>query len=240
MERLGGEWRDKPSGAVTLVIHGDLAGSTVADPDRGYSDKLVHAQTERAQGHHVHVIDAAGFSDLLHRRPARCRRLHRTTHGPAPAPNPDDDVLAEPFDPTNRKLPPPRTPHRLTTDLAALDRGTRAHEQTLRRLAQRLTTEGLEPKLPPRRAPQFDLGWRSGRAFYIAEVKSLTGTNPAQQIRLGLGRVLDYATQLRHLRARPVLALESRPTDQRWQQLADATSVLLLWGPDFDGLPRHR
>src|SRR5690606_37957510 len=141
VERRQGEWRVNPSGAVTLVVHGDLAAAAnqVVDPKRGYSEKLVFAQNERRRGHHVHVVDAAGFSDLLHRRPARCRGLRRERTSILVVAAPGDRVLAEAFAP---RSPPPRrekkSSPRLTIDLAALDRATAAHERTVRALAKAL------------------------------------------------------------------------------------------------------
>lgn len=76
----------------------------------------------------------------------------------------------------------------------------------------------------------------------MAELKSLTGANEAQQIRLGLGQVLDYAfsvaaaglidTRL----VQPVLVLEREPGDDRWAALAESLRVILTWPPDFCGL----
>ena len=87
--------------------------------------------------------------------------------------------------------------------------------------------------------PRFDVGWSVGDEVYIAEVKSLSGTSQDQQIRLGMGQVLDYVHQLtRHLKTgvlRPVLVLERRPSDDRWQALFDSRQVLLTWAPNFPG-----
>jgi hypothetical protein len=73
----GAAWRDDWASTVTLLVHGDLAGKQVIDPQRGYSRKLVAAQQARRQGTHVHVVDADGFSDLLAGAVARCRRVRR-------------------------------------------------------------------------------------------------------------------------------------------------------------------
>jgi hypothetical protein len=48
--RRGADWRDDWTSEVTLLVHGDLAGKRVIDPDRGYSRKLVSAQQSRRQG----------------------------------------------------------------------------------------------------------------------------------------------------------------------------------------------
>jgi hypothetical protein len=153
VERRRGECRDKPSGIVTLVVHGDLAGSPVVDPSRRYSEKLVFAQDERTRGRHVHVVDAAGFSDLLHGRAARCRRLRRDAGSVRVVAESGDLVLAEPFDRQSWTLPPVRSTRRLAVDLEALDRATVAHERTVRHLAAALASVGVTPHLPARRGP---------------------------------------------------------------------------------------
>ena len=82
---------------------------------------------------------------------------------------------------------------RLAIDLEALDRATAPHERTARLLAA--ATNGARPRLAARRGPQFDLRWYRGRRLYVAEVKSLNGTDETQQIRLGFGQVFDYRAQ---------------------------------------------
>jgi hypothetical protein len=61
------------------------------------------------------------------------------------------------------------------------------------------------------------------------------GTNEDKQLRLGLGQVLDYQDQLmaRHSRVRAVLAVERRPTDDRWLQLRERHEVTLVWPETF-------
>jgi hypothetical protein len=50
--------------------------------------------------------------------------------------------------------------------------------------------EGKRPVL-------YDVGWRRGpRAFLVGEVKSFTSESVVQQIRLGLGQVLEYAQRM--------------------------------------------
>ncbi|SEC01749.1 hypothetical protein SAMN05216483_0887 [Streptomyces sp. 2131.1] len=91
-----------------------------------------------------------------------------------------------------------------------------------------------------RNSPQFDAGWVIEDEIFIAEVKSLTGTSQDQQIRLGIGQVLDYVHQLQRPGSghsiRPVLVLEKRPMDGRWASLAQAVGIRLAWGPRFEGI----
>ena len=242
VEALQGEWRDEPSSRVTLVVHGDLAGQRVVDPRRQYSEKLILAQEARFGGRHVHVVDAAGFSDLLDRRPARCRRLRRAPGGGVEVlPEAGDFVFGEPFDRHQAPLPHKRVSRELARDLEALDRATAAHELTVRRLATVLAQEGVESHVAARRGPQFDLAWRRSRRLYIAEVKSLTGTDEPQQVRLGFGQVLDYRAQLakRGVASKAVVVLERRPQFDRWHDLANATGVVIDWGPSFETLVRQ-
>lgn len=239
VELRRGSWVDYPTSDVTMVVHGDLTGSRVQDPDRHYSEKLVFAAKERGRGRHVHVIDAAGFSDLLRGTPARCRRLRRSASGRVDVVSErDEELFGVPVALDRRQRSGGAASKQLAVNLEALDRATAAHERTVRLLDALLASKGIEAYRPSPHAPQFDLGWRRGRNLYVAEVKTLSATNEDQQIRLGLGQVLDYATQLtrRGNAVRPVLALEIRPTAERWDDLATVTRVILTYGPDFTAL----
>lgn len=72
----------------------------------------------------------------------------------------------------------------------------------------------------------------------MAEVKSLTPENEERQLRLGLGQVLRYADVFRRARHKciPVLAVESRPTDDSWSALCEDLGVRLCWPPTFDAI----
>ena len=74
-ERLGALCKPDFSRKITPVVYGDLTTQAVIDLRRQYSEKLVRAEEERERGHHVCVVDAEGFSDLLRHRPARCLEL---------------------------------------------------------------------------------------------------------------------------------------------------------------------
>jgi hypothetical protein len=125
----------------------------------------------------------------------------------------------------------------LILDLNRLDKATAVHEATVGALLAHLSDQGVEVRSHAPGAPAFDAGWSRGKDLFIAEVKSLTGAREDQQIRLGIGQVLDYAHQLRtaHPRRRlhPVLVLEKRPVDPRWSSLAQSVGIRLTWGPEF-------
>jgi uncharacterized protein YciI len=230
---------DAFSKKITVVVYGDLASKVVTDPRREYSKKLVGAERERDDGRHVCVVDAAGFSKLLQRTPAPCLKLRSAQPSAGQnlfIPRVGDGILG---DPLREHRIPERDTIGLAVDLDALDEGTKAHEETVAALKTHLEQQRIVVCGPARNAPKFDAGWfRDGQVF-IAEVKSLTGAHEAQQIRLGVGQVLDYAHQLGDGATgetlRPALVLERQPAATRWAMLAQAHGILLTWGPNFPG-----
>jgi hypothetical protein len=234
--RNGAAWRDEWASTVTLLVHGDLAGKKVIDPERGYSHKLVAAQQACRQGTHVHVVDADGFSDLLAGAVARCRRLRRRAGQIVVEAEPGDRILGAPLKP--RRVPRRTSGASLRVNWDQVDAPTAAHEQTIRALIAHLAQEGIDVLGPWRGAPRFDAGWSRGRTVYVAEVKSLRGAREDQQLRLGLGQLLDYLYGIsgRAGRIMPVLVLERLPADDRWSGLCAAHGVQLTWAPDFPGI----
>ncbi|GAB2809079.1 hypothetical protein GCM10027073_47280 [Streptomyces chlorus] len=222
---------------ITLVVYGDLASKVVTDSRRAYSSKLVGADISRNDGQHVCVVDADGFSKLLKRRPAPCLKLRRSGGGrvrPVAAAPTADEVLGGPL---QVRRPGRRSSAQLTLDLSHLDKATSAHEATVSALLVHLSGRGVEVRTHAPGAPAFDAGWSRGTDVFIAGVKSLTGAREDQQIRLGIGQVLDYAHQLRTAhpgrRLHPVLVLEKRPVDPRWSSLARSAGIRLTWAPGF-------
>ncbi|WP_345585524.1 hypothetical protein [Streptomyces prasinosporus] len=225
---------------VTLVVYGDLASKVVTDSRRAYSSKLVDADASRHGGRHVCVVDADGFSRLLKRRPAPCLELRRSGAGrvrPVAAAPAGSEILGGPL----RVRRPGRRPSGdLTLDMNRLDKATAAHEATVGALLAHLSRQGIEGRTHAPGTPAFDAGWSRGADVFIAEVKSLKGAREDQQIRLGIGQVLDYAHQLRTAhpgrRLHPILVLEKRPVDPRWSSLARSAGIRLTWAPGFPGL----
>jgi hypothetical protein len=84
----------------------------------------------------------------------------------------------------------------------------------------------------------FDLAWKDSETIVVAEIKSITAKNESRQLRLGLGQVLDYrsllATDGRDVSA--VLAVERKPTEQRWIGLCESVGVTLVWPETFVSL----
>jgi hypothetical protein len=239
MTRGAVDWKTDMSGRVSLLVYGDLASANVTDKSRQYSKKLKIAEALRRAGGEVLVIDGPGFSDLCSGYPARNRELRAAGADEyLVLPVVGDGVLGGPL---RMRAIPHHAPTDLMLDLTALDRGTKSHEETVRALGVALSERGLLAERPGRLAPQFDLGWTRGSELFIAEVKSLSGSAESQQIRLGLGQVLDYAQEVRAIagdaHVSPVLVLERVPTDvKRWLAIAESAGVHLLCGPAFIGL----
>jgi hypothetical protein len=235
-ERKGAGWRDDWSSEVTLLVHGDLAGKQVIDPERGYSRKLVSALHSRRRGRHVHVVDADGFGDLLAGVTASCRRLGRRGGQVVVVPEVGDRILGGPLKP--RRAPNRTGSEALRIDWDRVDAATAAHEQTIRALSAHLGRTGIKARAHWRGGPQFDAGWARDRTVYVAEVKSLRGARQDQQIRLGLGQLLDYVyrTPKGAGRVAPVLVLERQPAGDHWGGLCAAHGVHLTWAPDFPGI----
>lgn len=237
------DWKPDMSGKVTLLVYGDLASASVTDKTRGYSKKLALAERLRREGKAIAIIDGPGFSDLCAGFPARNRILHTNSIDEyLVLPQVGEGILGGPL---IVGLAPDR-PHRsFQIDLSALDKGTAAHQVTLASLIESLKRSGLVAERPGRLAPQFDVGWAYKEQAFIAEVKSLGSPDEAQQIRLGLGQVLDYAQQLRRATktaqtVRPVLVLEREPADpRRWIDATHSAGVLLTWGPNFTQASKH-
>jgi hypothetical protein len=142
----------------------------------------------------------------------------------------NDDHAGIDYETPPRPSPPaPRQP--FDTDPDLVDRGTQAHYDTVEALARWIRGQDLQPKLPSRTTPQYDLAWRHGEVFNVAEVKSITEENEERQLRLGLGQVLRY----RHLVASggvtvvAWLVCEREPSDTTWVTLCESIGVRLAW-----------
>ncbi len=225
---------------VTLVVYGDLASKVVTDDRRTYSSTLVEAEAERRRGRHVCVVDGDGFSKLLQRRSAPCLELRRARTGrvsPVAAATTEAPILGGPL---RMRRTGRRASGDLTLDLSRLDKATARHEATVGALIAHLSRQGIEACTYASGAPEFDAGWSRGEDIFVAEVKSLTGAREDQQIRLGVGQILDYAQQLRNACPstviHPVLVLEKRPSAARWTALAEGVGLRLTWAPDFTGI----
>jgi hypothetical protein len=128
-------------------------------------------------------------------------------------------------------------PEPFAVDPDVVDRGISAHRRTQNLFAASLRAAGFDA-LSHRVGvdPSFDIGWRSEDVFYVGEVKSLTPRNEERQLRLALGQVLRYASQLRVEVGTvvPVIICEAEPTDPTWVILCDELGVGITWPDTFE------
>jgi hypothetical protein len=116
-------------------------------------------------------------------------------------------------------------------DPDATGRGLRAHRHLQNKLSDLAREAGYEPRRPTPTNPSFDIGWTTPEGVVVVEVKSCTKANEVQQLRLGIGQVLDYEDVLLSsgVAVQPVLYLERAPKDSRWVSLAERHNIWLIW-----------
>ncbi len=124
--------------------------------------------------------------------------------------------------------------HTRTYRSAPTQQASQQHHALQDELARLLLHHRLEPLEPMSCDPAFDLAWEAEGRLHVAEVKSLHDGNESEQLRRGLGQVLEY----RHLLARrsvvqprALLLVERRPTRLHWPDVCEDVGVELLW-PD--------
>ncbi|MFC0003624.1 hypothetical protein [Micromonospora siamensis] len=124
-------------------------------------------------------------------------------------------------------------PAQRSFDVDAYRAGVDEHDRLCRSLIAHLAGSGIAVG-SGLAGVNVDLAWRDvdGHQF-IAEVKSVAVGNEVEQLRLGLGQVLEYRHRLaaRGVAATAVL-LVSRCTDPVWRAICAGSGVLLLAGDD--------
>lgn len=150
---------------------------------------------------------------------------------------PGKAILGRPFVDLAEQ-PTPRGTINLDLNLDLIERGSAAHRSLQNRLARYLRDNGSDPRRPDRGEPLYDLAWLAGGHEWVAEIKSLRRANETQQLRLGLGQVLQYTTRLGALGrfVRPSLVIEGEPTDLLWIEVCASVGVTLSWPARFGAL----
>lgn len=233
---------------LTILLLGDLTNVQVTDPVHHRSKHGVWVARERSLGNHVCLTNQDGYEDLLAGLPTPCIEallagedavdLRLPSRGKSST---AATVLPELSARRAHQIPVHEGVER-STNLNALDRGTAAHEATLRLLEVHLHPMDT---LQVSRVP-VDAAWilpSAPTVLNIAEVKSLTEANEAHQIRLAIGQLIDYRSALASalpygtVGVRAFLALERRPLgSERWQVVTDSVGITLTWAPDFPGV----
>lgn len=117
-------------------------------------------------------------------------------------------------------------------DGEALAAAHNLHNTVRNELADLALGLGLSPRERTAGEPEADLYIdRDDDLTVVCEVKSVDGGNDSQQLRLGLGQILDYRSQLRERpRYVAVLWVSQRPADaDRWTALCAESDVVLGW-----------
>jgi len=151
------------------------------------------------------------------------------------APEPGRTSFGQPYIEARGGIEAPATA--VTHDWDALDRATRAHADLQNRLADLVRSRGLGPVTPrPGIDPGFDVGWRCAHGLVVAEVKTVTPQNRRQQVRLGLGQVLDYRWHLTQTQPDPVLGVlaTSEPMSEAEASFCTASGITPTWPDIFE------
>ena len=123
-------------------------------------------------------------------------------------------------------------------DLTA--RGWRSHAATLNALALAVSQSGRTPTRARPDGPQFDLAYTlADGSWAVVEVKSVTDANEADQLRRGIGQVIDYRHAIGHAtgtKVHAVLVLEREPAS-RWLEVCAEADIVVAWPGAFDRLP---
>jgi hypothetical protein len=214
------------TGSTTVVVIGEHHPQYSFDT---FGVKLAEVRKRRTAGQLIYVIREHEFDDLLKGQELSMADSQSAATG----------RISE-FGVAYR---PPK-PSRLTTrpsmpDLDARDTRTRAHQELVEMVVDKLEARGLEPlqsTMPSRCA--YDIGWKDGRKFHVVKVKTIDSASDSQQVWLGLGQVLDYRTRLRQWHNGSVQA-HLVVTGEPEQHLIDtcaAAKVKVTFPPYFIGL----
>lgn len=230
LRQKGVKFTDDHDGSWNLLIWGEFSESQIVNPSKGLTRKLERVWQRRAAGQHVHLVDTDDYAMLLAGKKVHC----------ADAPDPGrlrSGGLRRP----QRRLAggyrrytrstrgSTRGASALTRDLAKLDKALRVHGDLEEKLADAALRRGLEP-LSPVGTPQFDVAWREpSGALTVVEVKSLPEGGATQQIRLGIGQLIEYRSRLANEVVRAVLAVEHRPSSSHLLTSCESVGIIIVW-----------
>lgn len=117
-------------------------------------------------------------------------------------------------------------------DPEAMTRASQEHNRLQNDLRKKVLASGLQLEKEAKKLAAVDLAWRDGKGrLTIAEVKSLTATNEAHQLRYGVGQVLDYWEEFmaEGEDARCVLFVSRSPQRISWVNKCQEASIELAW-----------
>ncbi|NJC86202.1 hypothetical protein [Planosporangium mesophilum] len=149
---------------------------------------------------------------------------------------PDEDLLdAEPtgFDRPYRGKPAEGDyPEVQPTSPAARERANAEHDALCRQLIAHLSKRGIEAG--ELTSPPVDVAWRgANNRQVIAEIKSCFDGNDTDQLRLGLGQLLEYRQRLAGAGVTAdAILLVTRVKDPFWYEICRSVDIRLLAGDD--------
>ncbi|MFI7080329.1 hypothetical protein ACIBO1_23795 [Micromonospora sp. NPDC049903] len=131
---------------------------------------------------------------------------------------------------------PELMPKQRSYDGGAYLAGLREHDRLCQLLIMHLRESGLPSGAGLHGIP-VDLAWRDGQGRqFIAEVKSVINGNESEQLRVGLGQVLEYRHRLALLDVQvTAVLLVSRYGDEAWLGACADNDVVLLADGDLPG-----
>lgn len=165
-----------------------------------YGNKEVKAARHQAAGLDVVIIDLQGLLALSEGRPARVLEPNVPAEPLQAEAPPDVRAAAAAAAPLTTRYRSGqyegalRSTGEVFRDPENVERGLHAHTRTASAFADFLELIGYEPLASGTPECRFDVGYvDADGVFCVCEVKSITASNEAWQVRHGLGQVLDYA-----------------------------------------------
>jgi hypothetical protein len=230
--------------SCNALIQDDVTGTTdvvvQGEPSPSYKwgnigTKLRRVSDERKRGRLIYVITESELWQLLEGR-ALSRTQSQAAAGSTVSPL---GVSYRP--PLDKGVESVRGRRAMAVDLDERDRKLREHFRLTGMAADVLKDAGLVPRSPVGQVCAYDLAWMKGRSFQVLEVKTTTPESEVQQMRLGLGQVLEYRTWLRsqkpNWRVEGHLLVSARPTQKRTLAACKAADVSVWWPERLRDLP---
>ena len=139
------------------------------------------------------------------------------------------------YRPTKRSITRSKSPRQLVMDLDQLERKTAAHHQLVDAVAEAIEEAGRHPLSPLTSECAFDVAWEKSSVLNVVEVKTID-RHEVQQMRLGLGQVLEYRQTMRSQgrKVKAHLVLSHEPTSMRMIAACEAVGVNLAWPEKYE------
>jgi hypothetical protein len=192
--------------------------------------KLKRVEDLRGAGRLIYVVTEAEFDRLRRGRPlTKSQSVAAAMGGTA--------VFGVPWRPKTHAKGEPKGIATLQIDLDAIERRSRLHDELVSEVERAIREEGQQPLWHLHRSCAYDIGWQAGQVANVVEVKTTTSRNETQQMRLGLGQVLEYREELLRAgasRVRPHLVVSREPNNDSLLAACERAGVTVAWPGDFD------